>query len=277
MAKAPRSLQQARANMVFCPMPRICLLPALLLIATTASAQSTSDDWISLFNGRDLENWIPKFTGYELGVNFRDTFRVENGSLVVSYDNWPDFDGQFGHLHYDQPFSHYLLRAEYRFVGDQVNQGPGWAFRNNGLMLHGQDPRSMTLDQEFPVSIEAQLLGGNGRDERQTANVCSPGTNYVLDGDLILQHCINSSSQTFHGDQWITIEIEVRGDELIRHRVNGDLVFEYTGIQLDERDPDAQRLIAAGHGLELTEGYISIQAESHPTEFRTIELLPLTP
>ncbi len=248
-----------------------------LALGANALGQPQSQNWIELFNGRDLDNWIPKFTGYELGNNFRDTFRVQDGLLVVSYDNWSDFNNQFGHLFYDRVFSHYLLRVEYRFTGEQVNQGPGWAFRNNGMMLHSQDPRTMTVEQEFPVSIEAQLLGGNGSDARTTANVCSPGTHYILNGELITQHCINSSSQTFHGDQWVTLEIEVRGDEMIRHVVNGELMFEYSATQLDERDPDAQRLIANGHGLNLTEGYISIQAESHPTEFRRIEVLPLSP
>jgi len=247
----------------------------LFALPCAANAQNDSDEWIQLFNGEDLSNWIPKFTGYELGVNYRDTFRAEDGVFKVSYDNWPDFSGEFGHIFYDESFSHYRLIVEYRFVGDQVNDGPAWAFRNNGVMLHGQSPQSMTLDQEFPASIEVQLLGGNGTDERATANVCSPGTHYVNAGELITQHCVNSSSATFHGDQWVTLEVEVRGDELIRHTVNGDMVFEYSKTQLDEDDPDAQNLIGQGQPITVRGGYISLQAESHPTEFRRIDLLPL--
>ena len=247
-----------------------------ILLPSAAYTQSDSEQWISLFNGEDLSNWIPKFTGHELGVNYRDTFRAEDGVFKVSYDNWPDFDGEFGHIFYDKSFSHYRLLVEYRFVGDQVNNGPGWAFRNNGVMLHGQSPQSMTLDQEFPASIEVQLLGGNGSDERATANVCSPGTHYVREGELVTQHCIDSSSATYHGDQWVTLEIEVRGDEVIRHTVNGEMVFEYSKTQLDEGDPDAQNLIKQGQPVAVSGGYISLQAESHPTEFRRIDLLPLT-
>jgi len=250
---------------------------ALILLTNTAIAQNDSDEWISLFNGSDLSNWIPKFTGHPLGVNYRDTFRVEDGIFKVSYDNWPDFDGEFGHIFYDESFSHYRLLVEYRFSGDQVNNGPAWAYRNNGVMLHGQTPESMTLDQEFPASIEVQLLGGNGTDVRATANVCSPGTHYVNNGELITQHCVNSSSATYHGDQWVTLEIEVRGDEMVRHSVNGEIVFEYSKTQLDESDPDAQNLIRQGYPIAVSEGYISLQAESHPTEFRKIELLPLAP
>ena len=249
------------------------LLPALCLLASCAPA--ADEQWISLFNGHDLEGWTPKFTGFPAGVNHLDTFIVDDGLLTVSYDNWNDFQGEFGHLFHEQPFSHYLLRVEYRFIGDQVVNGPGWAFRNNGLMLHGQTPESMTLGQEFPASIEVQLLGGNGTDERATANICTPGTHFRLQGELITQHCTNSSSATFHGDQWVTLEVEVRGDELMRHIVNGETVFEYSGTQLDESDPDARRLLDAGAPLALSEGLISIQAESHPTQFRRIDVLPL--
>jgi len=252
-----------------------------LTCGCTAIAQTQSDrgadNWIALFNGQDLAGWIPKFTGHQLGVNYLDTFRVENGLFTVSYDNWTDFNSEFGHIFYREPFSHYLLRVEYRFVGEQVTNGPGWAFRNNGIMLHSQDPASMTVEQEFPVSIEAQMLGGNGLDPRPTANVCSPGTHYVMNGNLVTVHCTNSSSQTYHGDQWVTLEIEVRGSDLIRHVVNGETVFEYSGVQLDESDPDAQRLIASGAGLAISAGYIAVQAESHPTEIRRIDLLPLEP
>ena len=192
--------------------------------------------------------------------------------LTVSYDNWGEFNGEFGHLFYDEVFSHYLLRIEYRFVGDQVFNGPNWAFRNNGIMLHSQDPETMTLNQEFPVSIESQLLGGNGTDDRTTLNVCTPGTNMVMNGELITRHCSNSSSETFHGDRWVTVELEVRGSESLIHKVNGEPVFELQEIQLDESDPDAQALIKNGSSLPLSEGYLAIQAESHPTQFRKIQI-----
>ena len=257
-------------------MKRILLALCLAGFSGLVNAQENTDsNWIPLFNGKDLDGWIPKFTGQELGVNYRDTFRVENGVFKASYDNWPDFNNEFGHIFYEEPFSHYVLRVEYRFVGDQVTNGPAWAFRNNGIMLHSQSPESMTLDQEFPASIEAQMLGGNGTDTRQTANVCSPGTHYVMDGELVTVHCTNSTSQTYHGDQWVTMELEVRGSDSIRHYVNGELVFEYSDVQLDEDDPDAQRLLAAGAEIAISGGYISVQAESHPTEIRKIDLLPL--
>lgn len=241
----------------------------------TGARAAAEPGWISLFDGHDLSGWRVKITGHELDDNFADTFRVEDGLLRVVYDGYETFDGRFGHLFFETPFSSYRLRVEYRFVGEQVPGGPGWAFRNSGVMLHCQPPETMTVDQEFPVSIEAQMLGGDGENPRSTANLCTPGTNVVMNGELILQHCVDSTSRTYHGDQWVTMEVEVHGSGVIRHYVDGEQVLEYEEPQLDERDPDAQRLLADGRDKLLSGGYIALQSESHPVEFRKVELLPL--
>jgi hypothetical protein len=230
--------------------------------------------WISMFNGQNLDGWTVKIKGYELGDNYGNTFRVEDGVLKVSYDQYDKFDGKFGHLFYKDRFSHYRMRLEYRFTGKQTPGGPGWAFRNSGVMIHGQSPETMRKDQDFPVCIEVQLLGGNGTDERSTGNLCTPGTHVVIDDGLVTRHCISSSSQTYHGDQWVTLEIEVHGDSVIKHIINGQVVMEYQSPQLDEKDADALRLIVDDNKL-LSEGSISLQAESHPVEFRKVEILPL--
>lgn len=240
------------------------------------SAQiNESENWIQLFNGKDLENWKIKFSGYELGENFNNTFRVEDGNLRVRYDDWDTWDNQFGHMFCEGEYSHYRLRVEYRFVDEQVKGGPGWAFRNNGLMLHGQSAESMELDQDFPVSVEVQLLGGNGKNERSTMNLCTPGTNVVMDGVLVEDHCIQSGSETFHGDQWVSVEVEVRGGEIIRHFVEGKEVMNYNHPQLDPRDKHYNKFLPADGNKIISKGTISIQAESHPTDFRKIELLIL--
>ncbi len=232
------------------------------------------EPWQPLFNGKDLDGWLPKFKGHELGVNYLDTFRVENGVLCVRYDKYKQFDSTFGHLFYvKQKFSHYRLRVEYRFVGEQCPGGPSWAVRNSGVMFHCQDPKTMRRDQDFPVSIEAQLLGGLGKGNRPTNNVCTPGTNIVLNGKLFTPHCYNSRSKTYHGDVWVTAEIEVRGSGTVRHYVEGELVLEYEKPQLDPKDKEAAPLIAVRKGeLLLEEGYIALQAESHPVEFRKVEV-----
>lgn len=243
--------------------------------AERAESFVSSNQWIPLFNGKDLTGWTPKIRFSPLGENYGETFRVEDGLLKVVYDpqHYPKFGARFGHLFFEKAFSHYRLRAEYRFVGQQCNGGPGWAIRNNGLMLHCQRPDSMAVEQEFPVSIEVQLLGGDGVNERSTGNLCTPGTNVVMNGELFLPHCTSSQSKTYHGDQWVTIEVEVRGGEVVRHIMEGEVILEYQQPQLDPRDKAATPLIEKSGGeLLLTEGYIAIQAESAPIDFRKIEL-----
>ncbi len=252
------------------------LILALIAAVTTVIAVQAEEGWIQLFNGKNMDGWTPKFKGHELGENYLDTFRVEDGLLRVCYDKYEKFGNKFGHLFYEKPFSNYVLRVEYRFVGDQVAGGPGWAFRNNGLMVHGQPASMMEKGQSFPVSIEVQLLGGKGSGKRSTNNLCTPGTHVVMDGKLVKKHVVGSTSETFHGDQWVTIEVEVRGNEVIRHKVDGKTVLEYTNPQYDEKDGVAKKLIEAQGGDKMIYGgTISIQAESHPTDFRKIEVRPL--
>ena len=255
--------------------------PLALVVACFLGACATpagrDSAWIPLFNGSDLDGWTPKITGHPLGDNFDNTFRVEDGLLKVRYDHYGPFEGRFGHLFFEAPFSHYRLRVVYRFVGEQCPGGPGWALRNSGVMIHGQSAESMGLDQEFPVSIEVQTLGGDGLSERATGNLCTPGTHVVMDGELLRRHCTDSSSPTLHGEDWVELEIEVRGYQSIRHFVNGEMVLEYQNPQLDPNDGDAQALMAAGHPLQLSSGTLSLQSESHPVDFKSVELLRLEP
>lgn len=235
-----------------------------------------AEGWIAIFNGRDLDGWVYKETGSALGEDPNGTVKVEDGVLRFDYSNWDEFKGRFGHLHYRVPFDRYLIRVEYRFVGDQVKGGPGWAFRNSGIMLHGQDPASMRKDQDFPVSIEMQLLGGSGSGTRTTANLCTPGTNVEFDGKLVTRHCTNSTSETYHGDQWVVAEVEVLGNDRISHLMDGTTVLSYERPQLDPNDPDAKMLMQQRNGeVMLDGGWISLQGESHPVEFRRVEVKPL--
>ena len=247
------------------------------VVELTSASQDrvTNGKWTPIFNGRNLDGWTPKIKGYPFGENFGNTFRVENGLLKVSYDKYDKFNQRFGHLFYKEKLSNYRLRVEYRFIGDQAPEGPNWAIRNSGAMLHCQAPQSMGRDQDFPVSVEIQFLGGNGKDPRSTGNMCSPGTHVVMGGKLITHHCANSTSQTYHGDQWVTMEIEVRGGKMMRSMSGGQTVLELTDPQLDDKDPDAQKLLQQGSPKMVTEGYISLQAESHPIEFRKVELMKL--
>src|SRR5690554_490756 len=253
----------------------LALILASFLI-TSCNQNNTEGEWVQLFNGKDLSGWTPKIAGYEVGDNFGNTFRVEDGIIKVRYEEYDSLRGRFGHLFYNGEFSHYKLRVEYRFLGEQTPGAPAWAYRNSGVMLHGQTPESMDLYQDFPTSIEVQLLGSDSLVERTNMNVCTPGTNIVMNSELILDHCITSSSGLFFGDEWVTAELEVRGNKVLYHVVNGDTVLEYNQPQLDERDASFARLIDLNGGDKmLHKGTISLQSESHPIDFRKVELLIL--
>jgi hypothetical protein len=252
------------------------LLVLITLPTLVPAADQGGKEWIPLFNGKDLTGWIPKITGHAAGVNFGDTFRVEDGVLRVAYDRYDSFGGRFGHLFYERPFSHYVIAVEYRFTGEQTKGGPDWAFRNSGVMFHGQPAATMGKDQDFPISIEAQFLGGRGDGRaRSTANLCTPGTNVVMNGQLETRHCINSSSRTFDGDQWVRAEIEVHGGGTIVHRVNGEEVLRYEKPQMGGGNVAGHDPAQKRDGELLESGSISLQSESHPIEFRKVELLNL--
>lgn len=255
-------------------MIRYSLLLLLFCFRVSAQISAPEKEWKQLFNKKDLKDWDIKIRGYELNDNFANTFSVKDGKLVVNYDGYTNFDQNYGHIFYKTPYSYYVIRTEYRFVGNQVKGGEGWALRNSGIMVHGQPANTMLKDQDFPISIEVQLLGGT-KGERTTCNLCTPGTNVVYNGKLDTRHCINSTSKTFYGDQWVTAEVEVFGDSLIRHYVNGEKVLEYTQPQIGGGNVSPFDPAIKKDGMLLKEGTISLQSESHPVEFRKVELLNL--
>lgn len=252
-------------------------------------SEQQKEDWISLFNGKDLTGWDIKIAGYPVNTNLFETFRVEDGMIRINYDGYSEFSNLFGHMYYEKPFSYYKLRFDYRFVGTQLKGGTRGNNRNSGIMLHSQSAESNNFNQGFPVSIELQLLGGLGTGNRTTANVCTPGTAVELNGKVDYRHCINSSSETFEGDQWIHVEAIVMGGEYMTFVVNGDTVLTFQKPQVggafiskaregkdwDEFGVTDKEIWIAKEGTILTEGYIALQSESHPIDFRNIELLNL--
>ncbi|MEJ5054084.1 3-keto-disaccharide hydrolase [Sphingobacterium sp. MYb382] len=252
----------------------------ILVGCMSSSALSTVErepKAIQLFNGKDLKDWRIKIRLHEYGENYANTFRVEDGLLKVRYDGYSDFNQQYGHIGYKTPFSYYLLKVEYRFVGEQANGGEGWAWRNSGAMLHGQEPSTMLKDQDFPISIEGQMLGGDGVKPRTTSNLCTPGTNVVLKNELYTPHCLSSNSKTYDGDQWVTAEFLVLGDSIVQHILDKHIVLQYEkpqigGVNVENYDPKEKT-----DGKRLEQGYIYLQSESHPIDFRKVELYDLSP
>lgn len=246
-----------------------------LSLLSIASFGQDKRKWKQLFNGKNLDGWTVKIAGHDLNDNYGNTFRVEDGKMVVSYDQYTEFNEQFGHIFYKTPYSYYLLAVEYRFVGQQCKGGPGWAYKNSGIMLHCQPPSTMLKDQDFPISIEDQLLGGDSTGERTTCNLCTPGTNVEMDGKLFTPHCINSKSKTFRNDEWVRAEVLVLGDSLIVQMVEGDTVLVYQKPQIGGGAVNNYDTTVKKDGQLLKSGYISLQSESHPVEFRKVEIIDL--
>ena len=221
--------------------------------------------------GDDLSGWTPKFANHEAGVNLRDTFQVEDGVLTVDYSGWSEMDDEFGHLYTDEDYSSYDLRLQYRMYGEQVPGAPEWALRNNGVMIHAQDPATMTLEESFPRCVEAQFNNGGEGDDRSNGNVCTPGTHIVVDGVLSEEHCIYSGKQVTKTEDWVDVLLEVRGGSSVKHYINGELTFEYSEPQIDADDPN-HAPTDLPDGTVLTSGRIALQAESHPTQFRNVEI-----
>lgn len=246
------------------------------------------EDWQPLFNEKDLTGWDIHIAGRPMNENYKNTFLVEEDLLRINYSEYEQFDEKYGHLYYHQPFSYYKLQFDYRFVGEQTKGGAVWNVRNSGIMLHSQSAESVGDDQHFPVSIEIQLLGGLGKGPRTTANICTPGTLFQMDGKDISDHCYNSSSKTYDGDQWVHVEAVVYGDSLLMHIVEGDTVLIYEHPKIDDvyiskgnsldwnsaEVTDYQDFINRKNEL-LKGGYIALQAESHPIDFKNLKLLNL--
>jgi len=247
-------------------------LAGVFILFAFKTQKDPKENWIRLFNGRDLNNWVIKIKGHPLHENYKNTFRVNEGKLCVNYDQYENFEGAFGHIFYKKAFSNYRLRLEYRFTGKQLKGGAGWAKRNSGVMIHSQSPESMEKDQDFPVSVEVQLLGGlNNGKERPTGNVCTPGTHIRMNGKLITDHCISSASKTYNGDQWVKLEVLVLHDSIIKHFINGKEVISYNKPVIG----GDYNSLKNQEGEALKSGYISLQSESHPVEFKNIELLEI--
>jgi hypothetical protein len=248
-------------------------------VASCASVPGAGEGWKPLFDGRTLDGWTPKIRGFPLGENYRDTFRVKDGAIVVSYDKYDQFGERFGHLFYkDAIRGAYRLRFEYRFLEEHPADTPAWAIANSGVMIYGQDPRTMAVEDSFPVSVEAQLLGTAPGQTRFNGNMCSPGTNVVMDGQLVTTHCIYSKTPSGPNGVWAQFEVEVAADGTVTQKINGVPTIVYSAVQLDPegRMANSKPLVeAAGGKVMLDGGTISLQSEGNPIEFRKIEILKL--
>ncbi|OUW35331.1 MAG: hypothetical protein CBD39_00915 [Flavobacteriaceae bacterium TMED179] len=265
------------------------IITFLLCSCKMENNETNKEEWILLFNGKDLSGWDIKIAYNNINENFKNTFQVKDSMIRIVYNQYQNFDDKYGHMYYKTPYSYYKLKFDYRFVGDQTPGGENWNIRNSGVMFHSQSAKSNAFEQHFPVSLEIQLLGGLGVNERTTANLCTPGTAVYFKDKLDFTHCISSESKTYHGDHWVHVEAIILGNESIVHIVENDTVLKYTRPEIDKNflskeyqgnDWDNfgvtnKEIWLDKAGKSIGEGYIALQAESHPVDFKNIELLNL--
>lgn len=264
---------------------RFALLACLLVLPggcagdgdrATVAEDPDAEVWIDLFDGETLDGWTAKLRHHEVGDNYANTFRAEGGLIGVRYDGYEEFGDRFGHLYYDRPFSHYRLTFEYRFVGETMPDAPDYARLNSGVMFHSQDPRTMPVGQDWPISVEFQLLAEEEEGQpRPTGNMCSPGTSVVYQGELDERHCIESSAGTYPKDRWVSAELVVLGDSLVQHIIEGEPVMEYTHPQIGGGVVSGNDPALKQDGKLLEEGFIALQAEGQEIDFRNVRLLNL--
>lgn len=253
------------------------LIAVLLILISFAFYPAPTEKWIPLFNGKNLRGWTAKIYHHETGDNYGNTFRAEEGMIKVRYDQYDHFNNRYGHLFYNKPYSYFKLRFDYRFTGIWRKDAPSYTEINSGVMYHSQSPASILKEQDWPISVEFQLLGGlSDGKARPTGNMCSPGTDVVFNGRIDPRHCISSSSKTYYGDQWVHAELIVLGDSLVTHIINGDTVLRYSKPQIGGGVANGYDPAIKIDGKLLKQGYIGLQSEGQEIDFKNIELLDLS-
>jgi hypothetical protein len=254
----------------------LLLILCFICYNTFGQKKSQKEHWIKLFNGKNIDNWVVKIFHHEVGENFGNTFRVEDKTIKVRYDQYDKFNNRYGHLYFEKPYSYYKLRLEYKFQNPWRTDAPSYTLLNSGIMFHSQDPKTMPKEQDWPLSVEMQFLAEIKEGQaRPTGNMCSPGTDIVYQGKKYAGHCLNSTSKNYKKDEWLKAEIIVLGDSLITHIINGEQVLQYS-------KPSIGGGVATGFdpafkidGTALKSGYIALQSEGQPIDFKNITLLNL--
>ena len=244
---------------------------------STNSSEKQDSQWITMFNGENLDGWIPKIQHHETGENYANTFRVEDGIIEVNYDDYNEgFNDRYGHLFYEKPFSSFHMTWEYRFTDQWMEDAASYTYRNSGVMFHSQAPNSILKEQDRPISVEWQMLAEEEEGvPRPTGNMCSPGTDVFFEGEKDPRHCINSTSDTYKWDEWVRADLIVFADSLVIHLVNGDTVLQYTKPQIGGGTANRFDPAIKVDGQLLKEGYIGLQSEGQGVLFRDLRIKEL--
>ena len=254
-------------------------LIALLILSTIICCkpkEAKEPGWITLFNGKNIDDWVVKINHHEVGDNFGQTFRVDDGMIKVRYDQYDSFNNQFAHLYYKKPFSRFHLSLDYRFTGQLQPGAPSYTLLNSGVMYHSQDPHSILKEQNWPISVEMQFLAQlDDGTQRHTGNMCSPGTDIEYNGGVYPEHCLDSSSKSYPREEWVHADLIVYGDSSIIHMINGDTVLRYSKPTMGGGVVNGYDSLIWKPGKPLTQGYVALQSEGQPIDFKNIKIREL--
>jgi hypothetical protein len=263
--------------------PLLCAIIAAFACGCAATVATTEHQqparkWQPLFDGRTLNGWTPKVVGYPAGEDPLQTFRVKDGVIYVSYDKYGGkMDGRWAHLFYKEPFKAFHLSLDYRFVGEEMLPLRPTPV-NSGVMFDSQSPESMALGQGYPIAVEGQLLGAYpAGPPRFNGSFCTMGTK-IFGQDKDLGHCVASSVAPASMGTWVHYELEVTADGHASESIDGKSTVSVDRVELDPsftRFPIKNLIEAANGRLQLNGGYIALQSEGHPIEFRNIRIMPL--
>lgn len=212
--------------------PSLKLIPGAFSLLLLFSGCSSSQ--IRLFNGNDLDNWII-YTGEEQ-VDPESMFWVEEGMIQTS--GKPN-----GYIRTKNTYSNFKLHVEWRWLEEPTN---------SGVLIHVRG-----RDRIWPNAIECQLMHEHAGDLvliGKGAGVIVGDSTYLVTSEenryIIIARQQEVSENT--PGQWNSYDI-TSSDGTIEVMVNGILQNE-------------------GHDMTLTEGYILLQSEGSPMQFRNIYL-----
>ena len=208
---------------------------AFILISLIAGCQGISGSGqakIMLFNGKDLSG----LKVFPEGADAQDTWFVNDGLLCST--GKPN-----GYIRTEKEYSNYHLHVEWRWP-ENAAQGRS---RNSGVFVYANGP-----DNIWPQLIECQLMADSAGDF-----VLMNGMGMTVDGQdmkdpnrrfVMIQKKQPSSEKP--AGQWNSYDIYCEGD-MIKCLVNDVLQNEGTAVM-----PSS--------------GYICLQSEGSPIEFRNI-------
>lgn len=122
----------------------LCLLAVCILFCSARPANKNSE-WISLFDGKTLNNW-------KVGAN-ASTFSVQNGMIVVH--------GPTAHLFYDGPVQNHNFK-NFEFKADVMTK-PG---SNSGIYFH-----TAFQDSSWPKKGYEVQVNNSHTDWRRTGSL----------------------------------------------------------------------------------------------------------